>query len=962
MGLFESASTDTSETAYPVGNHTVSSALDYADPAMATHVATTDGSWKDPATWETDAVPGDDARVFVEEDVTLIIDHEDDARLEWVRVDGTLRFSTDRNTQLGTETLVTAPGSELLVGTAEDPVEAGVTATIEFVDRGPIDPEADPDRVSKGLIPHSTVRMHGVEKTSFRSVEGSPERDDTTLECSVAPEGWEPGDTIVLAGVSPDENQDEELTIQGIDGSTVTVEGPLEYDHVPPRDDLSTCVANLDRNVRLQSETEAVDRRGHVMFMHDDVRVANVGFYDLGRTDKRRPFTDPPNGTPPDTDDPNPVARYACHFHRLGVDTSGEPSRVTGCALWGSPGWGYVNHHSYVEFEENVSYDVLGAGFVAEAGMEVGTYCGNFALRSEGSGEHPDSRMLEKNEPGKVDDFGHAGHGFWFQSPTVRAEDNVAAGHHSNAFTFWTRAIVDHPIEGFPDSVRTRKTVPVENLEGQPGLKADLLQKRGPNARIMSSKVRIRPFRNNTAFASSGGVSFERNHRTSKHYRYQEWSVIEGFTAYNIGTFEPDERVFLPNQGGSAIIHRFGRNLIVRDSYLVGRNNGQWGHKVIGNQGYGTMVSVENTTYEDWGVGVDAAHRDKGQYLGCHFDNDVDIRIYGGDVAEENSPSAQDIEIRDCTFATDEDNVELILEPDGDGDPRLGNASGDPEIGLGRADNLYDLLAGLGRTLDGKQLYFDEQAPEYVPIPDTERLEELQGKHGSIPDLTEDYPDGQADVDGLSGSNLIGMTNQELFEEYGIAVEGHVMSEDAVRKPEIAGGAIAAEAYDETWIDAGAAEVRGVLELQDDPSAASGTSLVATDRSRQRDPPGAANASYQFEVAGDGPYAIWVRLFGTADFAPEKWASTGFWIRLDDEDWVDMERKRATGSWQWHHLGASDAGDYSDPLTVDTYDLAAGTHTLDVGFKRTGARLDEFYITNNLQTVPVGPTDAGRSQ
>src|SRR5207248_3115093 len=35
-------------------------------------------------------------------------------------------------------------------------------------------------------------------------------------------------------------------------------------------------------------------RRGHIMFMHNpDVQVANVGFYGLGRTDKRRPIDDP---------------------------------------------------------------------------------------------------------------------------------------------------------------------------------------------------------------------------------------------------------------------------------------------------------------------------------------------------------------------------------------------------------------------------------------------------------------------------------------------------------------------------------------------------------------------------------------------------------------------------------------------------------------------------------------------
>ena len=49
----------------------------------------------------------------------------------------------------------------------------------------------------------------------------------------------------------------------------------------------------LTRNVSISSESSVVDRRGHVMFMHNrDVHIANAGFYQLGRTDKSRPIND----------------------------------------------------------------------------------------------------------------------------------------------------------------------------------------------------------------------------------------------------------------------------------------------------------------------------------------------------------------------------------------------------------------------------------------------------------------------------------------------------------------------------------------------------------------------------------------------------------------------------------------------------------------------------------------------
>jgi len=101
---------------------------------------------------------------------------------------------------------------------------------------------------------------------------------------------------------------------------------------------------------------------------------------------------------------------------------------------------GYVNHNSYVEIEDSVSYDVFGAGFVAEVGNEVGSFRNNFALRSTGSGGLPDNRQFREDDEGSIDDFGHGGYGFWLQGPGVAVDDNVAAGHRHHGFVYWTRA------------------------------------------------------------------------------------------------------------------------------------------------------------------------------------------------------------------------------------------------------------------------------------------------------------------------------------------------------------------------------------------------------------------------------------------------------------------------------------------------------------------------------------------
>ena len=109
-----------------------------------------------------------------------------------------------------------------------------------------------------------------------------------------------------------------------------------------------------------------------------------------GRTDKSQPINDsvvdanwqlvPGTGT-------NPRARYAVHFHRTGTVNDGNPAIVVGSAVVDSPGWGYVNHSSYVDMSNNVAFDVHGAAFVTEVGDEIGSFTDNIAIGSTGSGE-----------------------------------------------------------------------------------------------------------------------------------------------------------------------------------------------------------------------------------------------------------------------------------------------------------------------------------------------------------------------------------------------------------------------------------------------------------------------------------------------------------------------------------------------------------------------------------------------
>lgn len=179
------------------------------------------------------------------------------------------------------------------------------------------------------------------------------------------------------------------------------------------------------RNIVFASESTTVGRRGHVMLMHHtDYVVENVELVNLGRTNKAIPIGQVnPDGTV------NARGRYALHYHRLG-NLGGEPVVCKGVIVRNSPGWGIASHSSHVIVEDSETYDVFGAGFVAEAGDEEGEFRRCKAFRSIGSRKQIESRQ-------KIGDFGHGGHGFWSQSNKVGIVDCLSSGHGTSAFQYY---------------------------------------------------------------------------------------------------------------------------------------------------------------------------------------------------------------------------------------------------------------------------------------------------------------------------------------------------------------------------------------------------------------------------------------------------------------------------------------------------------------------------------------------
>jgi hypothetical protein len=499
-----------------------------------THTATQNGNWSAASTWG-GSLPGNNAKVHIPAGIVVTVDQEISQRLFSLRVNGDLKFARNANTELKVETLVVYPEGYLEIGTTSNPIQTNKTAKILILDNGNINLNYDGELLSRGLIAMGEVRMHGAVKDAFvRAAQWIPS-GSSTINLAQAPVGWAVGDQIVLSGLFHGEY--EEFTIAAISGSQITLNQPTANnrtigDSYSGFNGLYPYVANYSRNIAIESENKQdIHRRGHLMFMHtNDVDVRYVRLDELGRTNKAIEFTKTASSSTS-----NMVGRYGMHFHRGGdQDPNGIYAKVKGCALWGSPGWGYVNHEASVWFEDNASYNVFGSHYTDENGTERGGFLRNIAIRSTGSSPTAGEFTEKTRTPG---DHGHSGVGFWATTgASVRWEDNVATDQNMSGFAIITRrqpedahdydwAIHDNPAMG-----GGRKT-----------------------SETNSTQVGINFFRNNISYGAYHGlvcVDLELNGK------YNSVNLFEDFTSVN-------------NRKREAVAITYSRNIYFKNAKLL---------------------------------------------------------------------------------------------------------------------------------------------------------------------------------------------------------------------------------------------------------------------------------------------------------------------------------------------------------------------------------------------------------
>ncbi|MBL4862186.1 MAG: cadherin-like domain-containing protein, partial [Crocinitomicaceae bacterium] len=430
-----------------------------------THTTVQSGDWFDPATWGgPENIPMTGDRVLIRSQDTITVSGIMPNTYRTIRVDGMLKFSTNSNSSLKVSTLVVNMMGHFEMGSSSAPIQEGVNATLiidklaEFEVNDVNSPDYDPLKLGLGLISHGSISIHGAEKTGHATFNGAPVGVNSVL-LDHLPTDWKIGDQVVIAGTQTDGQGDEVRTIASISGNTLAFNTALSIDHLTPTHTkagltLKVHVINTTRNAIIETAhgnrttivNEEFKGRGHVMFMHsNDVNIQYGGFYFLGRTNKQGVMHNAEIDSVGNilSTAQNPIARYPVHFHRAGNE--GSMGVVNGCAVFNSPGWGYVNHRSAVHITNNVAYDVHGASFVSEAGDEIGSFIDNISIRTIGNGRG-NITATGANGATNITRFGSAGDGFWFHSQLLDVRNNVASGFTGSGFHVWNQ-LIDHIVD-----------------------------------------------------------------------------------------------------------------------------------------------------------------------------------------------------------------------------------------------------------------------------------------------------------------------------------------------------------------------------------------------------------------------------------------------------------------------------------------------------------------------------------
>lgn len=146
------------------------------------------------------------------------------------------------------------------------------------------------------------------------------------------------------------------------------------------------------------------------------------------------------------------------------------------------------------------------------------------------------------------------------------------------------------------------------------------------------------------------------------------------------------------------------------------------------------------------------------------------------------------------------------------------------------------------------------------------------------------------------------------------------------------------------YVEAESGELSGDFVIGSDATASNGAYLQAPPMVVADEAPGGSIARYQLEIAKDGEYIIWGRIY-----SPDIY-SNRFWIQVDGGTWY---RWRITVGTIWYWDDLHDDLSYNQPLL---FQWSAGSHTLLIANEAPDTRLDRLYITADGDEPPGNMT------
>lgn len=268
----------------------------------------------------------------------------------------------------------------------------------------------DSTQLSLGIVTMGQLEIIGQEKLVMSKLASDAAKSQKVVQLEDTPTGWAVGDSIIITkggNANTVSNGNDLRAIDILSGTTITCTKNLNKNHEGRAADNLHCYAgNLTRNITFQSANpNHIHHRGHLMAMHNNtnVQIKNAAFKDMGRTDKSRLLDDfvwkqwlepvvfnckisalgqeiCEMELNDKADITNIRGRYSLHFHKTGATSTDNMVYITGCVIWGNPGWGITHHDSYATISDNVVYDVTGAGIVSESGSEMGFWDDNLVV------------------------------------------------------------------------------------------------------------------------------------------------------------------------------------------------------------------------------------------------------------------------------------------------------------------------------------------------------------------------------------------------------------------------------------------------------------------------------------------------------------------------------------------------------------------------------------------------------